>query len=60
MMGFSPSQDLMSVDGKRYHLEKKDGPRIVLWNQDESRVILELTMASWERLKEQLEWLPEV
>lgn len=59
-MGFSPGGELVDTKGNKYHLEKKDGPRIVLWDEHESRVVLELTMESWDKLREQLDWLPGV
>lgn len=42
-MGFSPS-DFTTRDGKRFHFELKDGPRIVLWTDDEMVKVLDISM----------------
>ena len=54
-MGFSPG-DFFSRQ-EELHWELKDGPRIVLWNHDESIQLLSVEKEDIRKMYEQLELL---
>lgn len=51
-MGYSPGDFKAKIDGElqQVHFEAKDGPRIVLWNDRESRIILDVDEINAERM----------
>jgi hypothetical protein len=53
-MGYSPGDFACKRHGNGCHWELKDGPRVVLWNNDEMKHLLDLDKEQFRSAYEQM------
>jgi hypothetical protein len=56
-MGFTPSDGFKDTYGSKFHLETSGSDEIVIWNADESKVILRMNYEEARKLWDDLDLL---